>query len=150
LRRVRSFAYREADLEPTIPLDDGTLRFELQGCVYRVAADQHWPSTADAMLESARDRLDGAQAQARAAAQSDELGVGVLFVTPRLAAPSRARRRFEAADGFIGRSRSIRCNGCAFSFPEADELHQYHYGNAEYPGALLLVQPSGSAAHVST
>ena len=97
---VRSFAYREADLEPTIPLDDGTLRFELEGRVYRVAADQHWPRTADAMLESAPE--------------------------------------------------SIRCNGCAFSLPEADELDRYHYGNAEYPGALLLVQPSGSGAHVST
>jgi hypothetical protein len=138
--RVRSFGYREADLESTIPLDDGTLRFELQGCVYRVAADQHWPITADAMLEAAPDGLREARARARAAAQSDELAVGVLFATPRLAAPHAARQRFEAADSFIGVSRSIRASGCAFSFPDADEIDRYRYGNDEYPGVLLFVQ----------
>ncbi len=97
---VRSFAYCEADPEPTVPLDDGTLRFELQGRAHRVAADQHRPRTADATLASAPE--------------------------------------------------SIRCNGCVFSFPEADEFARYHYGNAEYPGAPLLVQPGESGAHVST
>jgi hypothetical protein len=139
--RVRGFAYGKADRELTNPLDDGTLRFELQGCVYRVAVAQHWPSTAQAMLGSAPDALEEARTQARAAAQQDELAVGVLFVTPRLHAPYSGRRRFEAASGFVAQSRSIPCSGCAFSFPDPGELDRYRYGNDEYPGALLLAQP---------
>jgi hypothetical protein len=34
--RVRSFAYREADIEPTVPLEGATMSFELQGRAYRV------------------------------------------------------------------------------------------------------------------
>lgn len=147
--RVRSFAYREADIEPTVSLDDATLSFELQGRVYRVAAEQHWPSTADAMTASATDLLEGAQLRARDAADDEEFAVGVLFATPRLASGGPALARFESADTFIGASRSIRCSGCAFSFPDAQELARYRYGNDEYPGALLFVQPALGAAAVS-
>jgi hypothetical protein len=122
--RVRSFAYRAADFESTLPLDDATLRFELQGRVYRVAIEQRWPSTPDEMSASAGPWLEQAQARARDAADHDE------------------GERFATADSFIGASRSIRCSGCAFSFPDVRELDRYRYGNDEHPGALLLVQPS--------
>jgi hypothetical protein len=140
--RVRSFAYRAADIEPTLPLDDATLRFELQGRVYRVAIEQRWPSTPDEMSASAGPWLEQAQARARDAADHDEHPVGVLFITPRLPRSLPAGERFATADSFIGASRSIRCSGCAFSFPDARELDRYRYGNDEHPGALLLVQPS--------
>jgi hypothetical protein len=140
--RVRSFAYRAADIEPTLPLDDATLRFELQGRVYRVAIEQRWPSTPDEMSASAGPWLEQAQARARDAADHDEHPVGVLFITPRLPPSLPAGERFATADSFIGASRSIRCSGCAFSFPDARELARYRYGNDEHPGALLLVQPS--------
>ena len=140
--RVRSFAYRAADIESTLPLDDTTLRFELQGRVYRVAIEQRWPSTPDEMSASAGPWLEQAQARARDAADHDEHPVGVLFITPRLPPSLPAWERFATADSFIGASRSIRCSGCAFSFPDARELDQYRYGNDEHPGALLLVQPS--------
>ena len=140
--RVRSFAYRAADIEPTLPLDDATLRFELQGRVYRVAIEQRWPSRHDEMAASAAVWLEQAQARAREAADHDEHPVGVLFITPRLPRSLPAGERFATADSFIGASRSIRCSGCAFSFPDARELDRYRYGNDEHPGALLLVQPS--------
>ena len=50
----------------------------------------------------------------------------------------------------IGASRSIRCSGCAFSFPDAHELVRYRYGNSEHPGALLFVWSTLDAAPVST
>jgi hypothetical protein len=53
-----------------------------------------------------------------------------------------------AADSFIVASRSIRCSGCAFSFPNARKLDGYRYGNDEHPGALILVQSAEPAAHV--
>ena len=37
VNRVRSFALADEQIDPTEPLRDGTLRFELQGRVYRVA-----------------------------------------------------------------------------------------------------------------
>ena len=148
--RVRSFAYREADIEPTVPLEDTTMSFELQGRAYRVAAEQHWPSTADAMAASAGERLERAQARARHAASDEELAVGVLFITPRWVPSLPAMDRFEAANTFIGASRAIRCGGCAFSFPDAHELDRYRYGNAQHPGALLFVEAATSAANVST
>ena len=92
--RVRSFAYREADIEPTVPLEDATMRFELQGRAYRVAAEQHWPSTADAMAASASEWLERAQAHARDAASDEELAVGVLFTTPRWVPSRPAMDRF--------------------------------------------------------
>lgn len=47
--RVRSFAYRDTDIEATVPLAGAMLSFELQGRSYRVATDQLWPSIPDAM-----------------------------------------------------------------------------------------------------
>lgn len=96
--RVRSFAYREPEIEATLPLEDGTLRIELQGRLYRVAADQYWPS---------------------------------------------------AADCFIGLSRALQCRASAFSFPDAHEIDRYRCGNAEHPGALLLVQSPATGWEVS-
>jgi len=148
--RARSFAYREADMEPTLPLEDATLSLELQGRKYRVAAEQHWPSTPDAMVASATGWLEEARARARDAAVDDELAAGVLFITPRLAGSCPAAARFAAADTFIGASRSIRCSGCAFSFPDVHELSRYRYGNSEHPGALLFVWSTLDAAPVST
>lgn len=148
--RVRSFAYREADIEPTVPLADATLRFELQGRQYRVAVAQRWASTPQAMTESAAAWLDEAQARAHEAAIDGEVPVGVLFVTPRLPASLPADVRAHAADSFIGASRSIRCGGCGFSFPDAHERARYCYGNDEYPGALVFVQATASARDVST
>ena len=43
--RVRSFAYREADIEPTVPLEDATMSFELQGRAYRVPSRPILPWT---------------------------------------------------------------------------------------------------------
>jgi len=63
--RVRSFAYREADIEPTVPLVDATLSFELQGRAYRVAAEQHWLSTPAVMNTSAAEWLESALARGR-------------------------------------------------------------------------------------
>ena len=148
--RVRSFAYREAEIEPTVPLEDATMSFELQGRVYRVAAEQHWPSTAEAMADSASERLERAQVRARDAASDEELAVGVLFITPRWVPSRPAMDLLEAANTFIGASRAIRCGGCAFSFPDAHELDRYRYGNTEHPGALLFVEAVSSVANVST
>ena len=58
--RVRSFAYREADIEPTVPLVDATLSFELQGRAYRVATEQRWSSTPAVMNTAGRFDVVGA------------------------------------------------------------------------------------------
>jgi hypothetical protein len=137
--RVRSFAYQEADLEPTRILDDATLCFELQGRVYRVAADQRWPDTPDGVATSAPQWLEAVTERARSAAQCEETPAGVVFVTPRLAPSLSVDGPFAAADSFIAASRAIRCRGCAFSFPDAQELDRYRYGNDVYPGAMVLV-----------
>lgn len=147
--RVRSFAYRAAEIDPTVPLDDATLSFELQGQSYRVATEQRWPSSPNAMAASAGEWLERALTRARDLARGEELAVGVLFITPRLLAPPEAAAPPSAADSFIGASRSIRCGGCAFSFPDANELDRYRYGNDEYPGALVLVQPASPAEPLS-
>jgi hypothetical protein len=146
---VRSFAYRDADIEPTVPLSGAMLSFELQGRTYRVAVDQHWPSTPKAMTAAAAGSLEAEQARAREAAREGEIALGVVFIAPRLPASFSAKERFEAADSFIGASRSIRSRGCAFSFPDADEIARYRYGNEEHPGALLLLAASPGAGDFS-
>jgi hypothetical protein len=148
--RVRSFAYRDADIEPTVLLDDGTLNIELQGRAYRVACEQSWPSTPEGLNAAAVQSLDNALLRARGAARGDEIAVGTVFVTPRLMPTLSEGAPFESADSFIAASRRIPCRGCAFSFPGFDELDRYRYGNAEYPGALLLVVAADSASDVST
>ena len=135
--RVRSFAYREADIEPTRILDDATLSFELQGRAYRVAADQHWPYAPDGVETSAPGWLKAAEERARSVAQGEENAVGVVFVTPRLAPSLSVDAPFAAADTFIAAGRAVRCRGCAFSFPDAQEIDRYRYGNDVYPGAML-------------
>lgn len=145
----RSFAYRDADVEPTLPLGRTMLSFDLQGRAYRVAVDQQWPGTPHAMTTAAAEWLEAAQARAREAALEGEIGLGVVFVAPRLPMSLSAKKRFEVADSFIGASRGIRCRGCAFSFPDAHELARYRYGNDEYPGALLLVDGSFRAEDFS-
>jgi hypothetical protein len=99
---------------------------------------------------SAAEWLEEADANARAAAHQDEVAVGVVFVTPRMAAGVERGKRFEAGDRFIEASRTIRCSGCAFSFPDPHELDGYRYGNAELPGALLLAQSARLPQRVST
>lgn len=147
--RVRSFAYRDADIEPTLPLAGAMLSFDLQGRAYRVAVNQQWPGTPGAMTAAAAEWLEAAQVRAREAALEGEIALGVVFVAPRLKVSLSAKERFEAADTFIGASRSIRCSGCAFSFPDTHELARYRYGNEEHPGALLLVDGSPSAEDFS-
>lgn len=139
---VRSFAYREMEIEPTRIVDDAVLRIELQGRAYCVAADQYWPGSAEIAISSAVEWLDSAQQRARRVAEGAELAVAAVFVTPRLPPATAAEARFGAADSFIAASRAIRCSGCAFSFPLHAELDRYRYGNDEHPGALLLVQPA--------
>jgi hypothetical protein len=46
-------------------LDDAMLSFELQGRAYRVAAEQHWPSTPAVMNTSAAEWLESALARGR-------------------------------------------------------------------------------------
>ncbi len=148
--RVRSFAYRDTEIEPTVLLDDETLSFELQGRAYRVAADQHSPGTSAAMIASGAGWLESALLRAETAAEADELPVGVVFVTPHLAAsePSASDRAEGLADRFIATSRQIGCRGCAFSFPDPAELDRYRYGNEAYPGALILLRSPGTASPV--
>jgi len=140
--QVRSFAYRDTDIEPTVPLGGAMLSLELQGRPYRGATDQHWPSVPDAMAANAGEWLQVARTRANEAALEGEIAVGVVFIAPRLPAFLSPEERFEAADSFIGASRSVRCSGCAFSFPDLHELPRYRYGNEEHPGALLLLDAS--------
>lgn len=141
--RVRSFAYRESEIEPTRLHADGVLRVELQGRAYCVAVDQCWPAAAGEAKSLAPSWLESARARAQRAASDGELAVGAVFVTPHYRPAAAAPARVEAADAFIAAGRAIRCSGCAFSFPQADELEKYRHGSDQHPGALLLVHSFG-------
>lgn len=140
--RVRSFAYRESDIEPTEPCADGMLRFELQGCTYVVATVQRSPDAPKAMMQAADAWLTDALNRACKAARPGELGAGVALVTPKLAKGLTEAERRAIADEFVVASRSIPSEGCAYSFPDVGEIVRYPYANRERPGALLLVRAS--------
>ena len=132
--RVRSFAFREESIDPTTPLEDGMLRFELQGRPYRVAFEQRWPEAADDLGARAAEGLTRVTERAVAAAGEAELPVGVLLLTPR----------FTRGPDLASKSRELRCSGCAFSFPHKD-AERYRHGSGDQPGALLLIQ-AGAAS----
>ncbi|MFW2390579.1 MAG: hypothetical protein ACN4G0_19755 [Polyangiales bacterium] len=141
--RVRTFAYRETDMEPTRLSPGGVLRIELQGCAYCVAVDQHWPRSSEDAASLGAAWLEAALRRARTEARDGEAGVGAVFATPHLERSSEASVGARVAEAFIGASRAIRCSGCAFSFPLANERAKYRYGGEAHPGALLLVQAAG-------
>ncbi len=147
--RVRSFAYHEAEIEPTEPRADGTLRFELQGCTYVVATVQRSPEAPRAMTEAADAWLAIALDRAVEAASPGELGTGVVLVTPKLAKGLTEAERHTIADEFVVASRLIPSDGCAYSFPDVGEIARYRYANSERPGALLLVRASASPQPIS-
>ncbi len=138
--RVRSFAYRESDVSPTVPGPDGLLRFELQGLSYVAACRQEWPGSPASLRASGGEWLEAVLQTARQAVEGPELPVGVLFVTPRLSPGLSAAERLALAEDLIAESRRLPASGCAFSFPDPSETERYRYANAEYPGGMLLVK----------
>lgn len=138
--RVRSFAYRESDVSPTVPGPDGLLRFELQGLPYVVACRQQWIETPAALRASGSAWLEEALQTASQAAGRSDVPVGLLFVTPRLSPGLSAAERLALAEELVSESRRLPASGCAFSFPDPGETKRYRYANAEYPGGMLLVK----------
>lgn len=139
--RVRSFAFRETDVEPTRLSETSVMRVELQGRAYCVALDQHWPASVEAATDSASNWLKAAQRRAGEAAAEGELAVGAVLLTPQLESGPDSKGRAQLVDGLIALSRAVRCSGCAFSFPHAGEELRYRHGAGRQPGALLLVEP---------
>lgn len=58
---------------------------------------------------------------------------------PRVPSGRAEEARVEFTDQLVAKSRAFPTTGCAYSFPSAAESDRYHYGNEQYPGALLLV-----------
>ncbi|MEM7137376.1 MAG: hypothetical protein AAF500_12390 [Myxococcota bacterium] len=138
--RARSFALASPSEDRLAFEEDGTLRFELQGCSYVVAADQTSPSAVDGFEGDALEALDRAANRAKEASDPAEHPVGVVFVTPVLDVGLAPEQRAAMAHTIVADSRRLPTSAAAYSFPSVPEKARYHYVTDQYPGALVLVR----------
>ena len=135
--RVRSFAYRDEELEPTQVRSDHTMSVELQGVHYDIGLVHECPASGSEFMASAVDWLAIALKRAPRSIEPGHVRVGAVLITPK--ASKTTEFNPTTLEGYVAGTRKIETSGCAFSFPDAHDLDRYRYVNQEYPGAMLLV-----------